>query len=328
VLKAGRGVALCAALSQAGGAAAQAVAPGAALFHPGKPIRIVVPSSAGGSTDFVSRQLARKLTEALVQTVVVDFRPGAGSVIGTDLVAKAAPDGHTLLAAPASLTISPSLYQLPFDPLRDLAPISLLAAFPNILVVHPSLPVKSVGELIALAKARPGRLHFGSSGIATGTHLSMELLRYTAGINLVHVPYKGGAPGIIALLNGEVQVNFATITTALPHVRTGRLRALAVSTTKRSSAAPSVPTVSEAGVKDYEYASWIGLLAPSGTPRPIIARLHAESVNAVQTREMQDIFTAEGSEAVGNTPEEFSVIVRTEVARWMKVIKAAGIKSE
>ncbi len=326
--KAGCGLALGAAIIQAGAAAAQGVTPSAGPAYPGKPIRIVVPSSAGGSTDFVTRQLAQKLSEALGQSVVVDFRPGAGSVIGTDLVAKAAPDGYTLLAAPASLTMSPSFYKLPFDPVRDLAPISLLAAFPNILVVHPSLPVKSVRELIAFSKARPGQLNFGSSGIATGTHLSMELLKYTAGINLVHVPYKGGAPSIIALLGGEVQVNFATITTALPHVKTGRLRALAVSTKRRSSAAPSVPTVAEAGLKDYDYASWIGLLAPAGIPRPIIARLHTESVKAVQTQEMKDIFTAEGSEAVGNTPEEFAAIVKTEVARWMKVIKAAGIKAE
>ncbi len=326
--KAGRGLALCAAFVHAGAAAAQAVTPGTALFNPGRPIRIVVPSSAGGSTDFVTRQLAQKLTEALGQQVVVDFRPGAGSVIGTDLVAKAAPDGHTLLAAPASLTMSPGLYKLPFDPLRDLAPISQLAAFPNILVVHPSLPVNSVSDLIALARARPGQLHFGSSGIATGTHLSMELFKYMAGIDLVHVPYKGGAPGTIALIRGEVQANFATITTGLPHVKTGRLRALAVSTAKRSSAAPTLPTVAEAGVKGYEYASWIGLLAPSGTPRHLIERLHAESVKAVQTQEMKDIFTAEGSAAVGNTPEEFGAIIRTEVARWMKVIKAAGIRSE
>ena len=322
------GLALGAALVQSGFGWGQAAAPGAGATFPTKPIRVVVPSSAGGSTDFVTRQLAQKLGDAFGQSVVVDFRPGAGSVIGTDLVAKSAPDGYTLLAAPASLTMSPSLYKLPFDPQRDFAPISLLVAFPNILVVHPSLPVKSVRELIALAKAHPGQMHFGSSGMATGTHLSMELLKYMAGIEVVHVPYKGGAPGVIALLSGEVQVNFATITTALPHVKNGRLRALAVSTLRRSSAAPLVPTVAEAGVQGYEYASWIGLLAPAGTPRAVITKLHAESVKAVQTPEIREILAHEGSQAIGNLPEEFAAGIRTEVARWMKVVKAAGIRPE
>lgn len=300
----------------------------AAQQYPSKPIRIIVPQSAGGSTDLVARPLAQKLGEALGQPVVVDNRPGAGSVIGTDLVAKAAPDGYTLLAVAASVTMSPSLYRLPFDPVRDLAPISLLSALPNILVVHPSLPVKSVRELIAFAKARPGQLNFGSSGVATGTHLSMELFMYMTDIKMVHVPYKGGAPGVTALMGGETQVNFATITTALPHVKSGRLRALAVSTAKRSAAAPEVPTVAEAGLKGYDYASWIGLLAPAKTPQPIIARLNAESVKAVQTPEMKSIFAMEGSEPVGNSAEEFQAIMKTEVVRWMKVVKAAGIKGE
>jgi tripartite-type tricarboxylate transporter receptor subunit TctC len=224
--------------------------------------------------------------------------------------------------------MSPSLYRLPFDPVRDLAPISQLSALPNILVVHPSLPVKSVKELIAFAKARPGQLNFGSSGVATGTHLSMELLMYLTGIKIVHIPYKGGSLNVNALLGGETQVNFSTISTALPFVRSGRLRALAVSTAKRAAAAPEVPTVAEAGVKGYAYASWIGLLAPAKTPQAIIARLNAESVKAVQTQEMKTILATEGSEPVGNSPDEFDAIMKSEVARWMKVVKAAGIKGE
>lgn len=320
VVKMAPGLALAACFIHANIAAAQP--------YPSKSIRIIVPQSAGGSTDLVARPLAQKLGEALGQSVVVDNRPGAGSVIGTDLVAKAAPDGYTLLAVAASVTMSPSLYKLPYDPVRDLAPISLLSSLPNILVVHPSLPVKSVKELIAFAKARPGQLNFGSSGVATGTHLSMELLMYLTGIKLVHIPYKGGSLNVNALLGGETQVNFSTISTALPFVRSGRLRALAVSTAKRAAAAPEVPTVAEAGVKGYAYSSWIGLLAPAKTPQPIIARLNAESVKAVQTPEMKAILATEGSEPVGNSPDEFDTIMKTEVARWMKVVKAAGIKGE
>lgn len=297
--------------------------------YPAKPIRLIVPQSAGGSTDLVARPLAQQMGAALGQTVVVDNRPGAGSTIGTDLVAKSAPDGYTLLAVAASFSMSPSLYKnLPFDPLRDFAPISLLSSLPNILVVHPSLPVKSVKELIAFAKARPGQLNFGSSGMATGTHMSMELFRHMTGISMVHVPYKGGAPSVTALLSGEVQVTLATISTALPHVKSGRLRALAVSTARRSAAAPEVPAIAESGVPGYDYASWIGLLAPAKTPQPIIARLNAEAVKALQTPELKAILAVEGSEPVGNSPAEFAAILRTEVARWMKVVKAAGIKAD
>ena len=259
-----------------------------AQTFPVKAIRIIVPQSAGGSSDLVARPLAAQLTQLLGQSVVVENRPGAGSVIGTDLVAKAPPDGYTLLVVAASVTMSPSLYKLPFDPVRDLAPISQLTSLPNILVVHPSLPVKSVKELISFVKTRPGQLNFGSSGVATGTHLSMEL----------------------------------------QHVKTGRLRALAVSTAKRAAAAPEIPTVNEAGLAGYDYSSWIGLLAPAKTPANIIARLNTESNKAVHTSEVKAILATEASEAVGTTPEEFDVIMKREVARWMQVVKAAGIKSE
>ena len=300
-----------------------------AQTYPAKPLRLIVPQSAGGSTDQVARPLAQQMGAALGHSVIVDNRPGAGSVIGTDVVAKSAPDGYTLLAVAASFSMSPSLYRnLPFDPIRDFAPISLLSSLPNILSVHPSLPVKSVKELIAFAKARPGQLNFGSSGVATGTHMSMELLMHLTGIKMVHVPYKGGAPSVTALMSGEVQVTFATISTALPHVKSGRLRALAVSTARRAAIAPAVPTIAEAAVPGYDYASWIGLLAPAKTPPAIVARLNAEAVKALQTPEIKAILAVEGSEPIGNSPEQFAAILKTEVARWAQVVKAAGIKAD
>ncbi len=296
--------------------------------YPARPIRLIVPQSAGGSTDLVARPLAQQLADAFQQSVVVDNRPGAGSIIGTDLVAKAAPDGYTLLAVAASVTMSPSLYKLPFDPVRDLAPISQLTSLPNILVVHPSLPVTTVREFIALAKARPGQLNFGSSGVATGTHLSMELLMYMTGIKLVHIPYKGGSLNVNALIGGETQVNFSTISTALPHVKTGRLRALAVSSAKRVAAVPDVPTIAESGVKGYDYTSWIGLLAPAKTPPAVIARLNAEAVKAIHNPDIKAMLAVEASEPVGSSPAEFDAVMKAEVARWKKVVAAAGIKAE
>jgi tripartite-type tricarboxylate transporter receptor subunit TctC len=301
----------------------------AAQSYPVRPIRLIVPQSASGSTDLVARPLAQRLGEALGQTVVVDNRPGAGSTIGTDLVAKATPDGYTLLAVAASFTMSPSLYRkLPFDPIRDFEPITMLSAFPNILVVHPSLPVRSLKEFIAYAKARPGQLNYGSSGVATGTHMSMELLKHLTGITMTHVPYKGGAPAVTALVANEVQVDFATISTALPHVKSGRLRALAVSTAKRSPAAPDVPTIAESGVPGYDYSSWIGLLAPAGTPAAIIQRLNAASVKIMRGPDMKAVLAGEASEAIGNTPAAFAELIRQEVARWKKVAQAAGIKAD
>jgi tripartite-type tricarboxylate transporter receptor subunit TctC len=311
-------LALVVSLVPAGAAFAQA--------YPIRAIRLVVPQSVGGSTDLVARPLARQLSAALQQPVIVENHPGAGSVIGTDVVAKAPPDGYTLLAVAASFSMGPSLNaKLPFDPVRDFEPITLLCAFPNILVVHSSLPVKSVQELIAYAKVRPGQLNFGSSGMATGTHLSMELFKNMTGIEMVHVPYKGGAPSLTALLAGEVQVTLATISTALPHVKAGKLRALAVTTPQRSVAAPEVPTLAESGVPGYDYSSWIGLLAPAETPPAIVARLRTETARIVRTPEMRALLALGGAEPVGNSPEEFAALIGTEVGRWRKVVAAAGI---
>ena len=309
--------------------AAAAPAQSSAPNYPSKPIRIVVPQSAGGSTDLTARLVAQKLADALGQPVVVDNRPGAGSIIGTDIVAKAAPDGYTLLVVASSITINPSLHKkLPFDPVRDLAPITQLSAFPNMLTVHPALPVKTVRELIALAQAKPGQINYGSSGTGTGTHLSAELFKSMTGVDMVHVPYKGGGPAVTALLGGQVQLNFATIPSVLPHVRAGKLRAVAVTTIKRSPAVPEVPTIAESGVPGYDHGPWNGMLAPAKTPRTVIARLSAEVARIVHLPEAKAVLVHEGAEPVGNTPEEFAAIIRAETAKWEKVIRAAGIKAD
>jgi tripartite-type tricarboxylate transporter receptor subunit TctC len=297
--------------------------------YPTKPVRIIVPQSAGASTDLTARMLAAKLSAAFGQPVIVDNRPGAGSIIGTDLVAKAAPDGYTLLVVASSITLNPTLHKnLPFDPLRDLAPITQISAFPNLLTVHPSLPVHTVRELIALLKAKPGSINYGSSGTATGTHLSAELFKYMTGTEMVHVPYKGGGPAVQALLGGQVQLDFATIVSVLPHLKSGKLRGIAVTTARRSPAAPEIPTIAESGVPGYDHGPWNGFLAPAKTPRAIVARLNEEAVRALRLPETKAVLNAEGAEPVGNRPEEFGAIIRDETAKWAKVIRAAGIKAD
>ena len=297
--------------------------------YPVKPIRIIVPQSPGASTDLTARLIGQKLSAALSQPVIIDNRPGAGSIIGTDLVAKAAPDGYTLLVVASSITLNPTLHKdLPFDPTRDLAPITQISAFPNMLVVHPAVPVKTVKDLITLAKAKPGSINYGSSGSATGTHLSAELFKYMTGIEMVHVPYRGGGPAVQALLGGQVQLNFATIVSVLPHVRSGKLRAVAVTTAKRSPSAPDVPTIAESGVPGYDHAPWNGFLAPAKTPRVIVARLNEETARLLRAPDVQSVFTNEGAEPVGNSPEEFAAIIKSETAKWAKVIRAAGIKAD
>jgi len=297
--------------------------------YPSRPIRLIVPQSAGGSTDLIARVVAQKMGDALGQTVVVDNRPGAGSLNGTEMVANAAPDGHTLLTVAASFTINPALHKkLPFDPVRDFSPVSQLATLPHILIVHPSVPANSVKDLIALAKAKPGDLNVATSGIATSTHMAAELFMYMTGTKMVRVPYKGGAPSIIAMIAGECQLNFAAISTALPHVRSGKVRALAVTGARRSAGAPEYPTVAEAGVPGYEHSSWVGLLAPAKTPQPVIAKLNAEAAKAVQTQEVKTVLLRDGLESVGSTPAEYAAVIKAEVAKWMKVAKAAGITAQ
>lgn len=321
-----KGAGLVIALASAGfPGAAQA----AQADFPHRPIRVVVPQPPGASTDLTARLVAQKLADALGQPVIVDNRPGAGSIIGTELVAKAAPDGYTLLVVASSITINPSLHpNLGFDPLRDLAPITQLSAFPNMLTVHPALPVKTVADLIALAKAQPGRLNYGSSGTGTGTHLSAELFKYMTGITMVHIPFKGGGQAVTALIGGQVQLNFATIPSVLPHVRSGKLRAVAVTTAKRSPAVPEIPTIAEAGVPGYDHGPWNGMLAPARTPAAIIARLNAEAAKAMHTAELKTVLNTDGAEPIGNSPQAFGAILREETAKWSKVIKAAGIKAD
>ncbi len=296
--------------------------------YPARPIRIIVPQSAGGSTDNVARIVAQRLTEVLGQSVVVDNRPGSGSLNGTELAARATPDGHTLLVVAASLSISPAVRKkLPFDVEKDFAPITQLVDLPHFLVVHPSVPASSVKELIALAKTKPGELNYASSGIATSTHMAAELFFYMTGTRMVHVPFKGGGPGIIAMLAGQCHIYFATFSTALPHVRAGKLRGLAVTSAKRSVAGPEIPTIAEAGVPGYAHSSWVGMLAPAKTPPPVLKRLHAETVRIVQAPEVRKLLLREGLEANGNTPQEFAADLKEEIAKWHKVVAAAGIQA-
>ena len=300
-----------------------------AQTYPVRPIRIVVPQSAGGSTDLAARIVTQRLDDALKQPLVVDNRPGAGSINGTDIVAKAAPDGYTLLAIAASLTITPNLRKkLPFDPVHDLAPISQLVILPHVLVVHPAVPAKSVKEFIALLKAKPGQINCAISGIGTSTHLALEQFMYMTGTKMLAVPYKGGSPGVTALLGGQVQAYFATISTALPHIRSGKLRALAVTSAKRSSVAPELPTIAEAGVPGYEHSSWVGVLAPAKTPRAVIEKLHVEIVKIVHSPEAKKLFLRDGLEPVGDSPAEFAAIIKAEMAKWQKLVKSAGIPVE
>jgi tripartite-type tricarboxylate transporter receptor subunit TctC len=297
--------------------------------YPTKPVRIVVPQSAGGSTDLVARPLAQQLANGLGQNVIVENRAGAGSIVGTDVVAKAAPDGYTVLMVAASFTITPSVYKsLPFDSVRDFSPVTQVSAFPNILVVPRAFPANTVQELFAYIKARPGQLNYASSGIGTGTHLSMEMLKFMTGLDIVNVPYKGGAPAVQALMAGQVQLNLATISTALPQVKAGALKALAVTTAKRWPSIPDVPTLAESGVAGYDYASWVGMLAPAKTPSAIITRLWDESAKAAQSQDMKKVLAQEAAEPIGNSPGEFAAIIQREIATWKKVVEAAGIKPE
>lgn len=296
--------------------------------YPTKTIRMVAPFPPGGTTDILARIAAQKLAEGLGQQVVVDNRPGAGGNIGTELVAKSPPDGYALLTAPGStLTIHPSLYaKLPFDPLRDFAPITILAAVPNLLVVHPSLPVKSVKELIALGKAKPGELNYASTGAGQSTHLSMELFKSMAGLKITHVPYKGSAPAIADLMGGHVLLMFDNMPSALPQVKAGKLRGVAVSTGKRSPVTPNIPTVAESGLPGFEVSVWFSVLAPAHTPREIVERLNGVLVKAMHSAEVRERLASQGAEAIGNSPEAFTTQMKLDIAKWAKVVKDANIK--
>jgi tripartite-type tricarboxylate transporter receptor subunit TctC len=296
---------------------------------PVKPIRIIVPSVAGGGTDSSTRIVGARLSETLPAKIVIDNRPGAGSIIGTEMVARAAPDGYTLLAAISTITIQPSLQKnLPFDPVRDLAPVSVFVRLPNVLVGHPSLQPRNVRELIAFAKARPGTLAFASAGTGSNLHLCMEMFLYMAGLKMVHVPYKGASQAIADVTAGYVPLMITNMITGTSQFRAGKLRAYGVTSAARSPAAPDIPTIAEQGVAGYEAVQWYGLMAPAGTPRDVIGKLNNGVVAALQDARVKEQFAASGADPVGNSPEEMAALIRSDMAKWAKVIKGAGLKGE
>lgn len=297
--------------------------------YPVKPIRIIIAQAPGSATDVVSRVIGNKLGESLGQPLVIDARPGAGGTLGTEMAAHSAPDGYTLFMANNSTHGSnPALYRkLPYDAVRDFAPIVFVAATPYVLSVHPSLPVTTVKQLIALAKVKPGQLNYASAGNGSTHHLSGELLKTMAGIDIVHIPYKGTTPAISALLSGEVSIMFATVTGIQPHIKTGKARALAVTTPKRSNMMPGVPTVAET-LPGFEMLSWFGLLAPAGTPAAIVSRLNADAAKALSLPDVRSVLAAQGLEVMSGTPGEFGDYIRREIAKITKLAQATGIKAE
>lgn len=310
-------------------ATTHALAQGGIQPYPVKTVRIIVPYQPGGITDTLARVIGQKLGSAWEQTVVVENRPGGSANIGSDVAAKAPPDGYTLLWGGIANAVAPALYpKLPYDPLRDFAWITNLTKVPLLIAVHPVLPARNAAEMIALAKAKPGALLYASSGIATSGHLAAELLMSMTGVKLTHIPYKGSANSLIDVLSGQIPVYFGAIASPLPHVKSGRLRAIAVTTIKRSSALPDIRTLDEQGLKGFEFSTWYGVAAPAGTPRDIVAKLNGEIVRIVKLPEVRDRLAAEGSDVVGDTPEEFTAFVRSEVARWARVVKEAQIKAE
>ncbi|HXF66503.1 MAG TPA: tripartite tricarboxylate transporter substrate binding protein [Burkholderiales bacterium] len=297
--------------------------------YPAKPVRLIVPLAPGGPSDIFARTLAQKLTENLKQTVFVDNRPGASAIIGTELAAKSPPDGYTIILVSNTIAINPALFaKLPYDTLRDLAPVSLLATTPYLLAVHPSLPVRSVKELIALAKRRPGELNHASGGHGTGPHLAMEVFVQRTGVKVVHIVYKGGGPAMNDFIAGHTQVYMANMIAALPQVKAGRIRALAVSSERRSEAAPELPTIAESGVPGFNESGQHGILAPAGVPREIIAKLQSEIARALNAPEVKNRLQAEGSRVVASTPEEYGALIRSEMEKWARIVKAAGIRVE
>jgi len=293
---------------------------------PTKPVKIVVPFPPGGTTDILARAIGFDLTKAWSQPIIVENRPGAGGNIGAEAVAKSPADGYTLLMGTVGTHgINPSVYKkMAYDAIKDFAPVTLVALVPNMLVVHPSVPVKSVGELIALAKKQPGKLTFASSGNGTSIHLSGALFETLAGVDLVHVPYKGSSPAIIDLLAGQVNMMFDNMPSALPYVKSGKLRALAVTSARRSPAMPELPTIAEAGVKGYEASSWFGMLAPAGTPKDVVAKANGAILKSLSTPDIKEKLSSQGAAPAGDTPEKFAAFIRAEIDKWAKVVKASG----
>jgi tripartite-type tricarboxylate transporter receptor subunit TctC len=319
----------CVVLIQAGVAAAQAVSTGSGQAYPSRPIRFIVPYLPGGSADAFARMVAPLLSDAMGQPVIIDNRGGAGGTIGTEIGARAAPDGYTLVLATANVAVNASLYkQWSIDPARDLKAVSLLGSAPNVIAVNPSLPVANVKELIALAKAKPGQIRYASGGSGSSLHLAAELLKIMAGIDLMHVPYKATGPAVVAVLSGEVAVLIPPASVVLPHDKTGKLRAIAICSTKRFDAAPGLPTVAESGVPGYEASQWYGIVVPPQTPQAIVSRLNAEIVKIVKSPEFEARMLAQATVVSGTTPEVFARYLREEVVKWAKVVKASGMRVE
>jgi tripartite-type tricarboxylate transporter receptor subunit TctC len=297
--------------------------------YPSKPIRMIVPFAPGGSNDIMARLTAQKFTESFGQQVVVDNRAGASGVVGIDIAAKSPADGYTLLVMSLTIAVNPHIFKkLPYDTEKDLIPVTLIASAPLMLVVHPSIPAKSVKELIAYAKANPNKLNFGSGGIGATPHLAGEMFKLMAGLQMTHVPYKGGGPALIDLVGGQIQLMLENVPSTYPFVKAGKLRALAVTSIKRSALVSDLPTLDEAGLKGYELVGWNGLFVPAGTPRNIVTYLHGETVKALAQPDTKERLATLGAEGVGNSPEEFRAFVKDEIVKWGKVVKAAGMKIE
>jgi tripartite-type tricarboxylate transporter receptor subunit TctC len=295
--------------------------------YPNKPIRIVIALAPGGGVDTSGRLLGQRFTDAWGQQSVSENRPGAGGTIATELVARSTPDGYTLLMASMSHAITPALYKLSYDGIKDFAPISLFVQSPSVLAVHPSLPVKTVKDLIAFTKARPNEILFSSSGNGSGQHLSMELINRMAGVQLVHVPYKGTAPSIVDLVGGRVSVTVASAISTMPNVRSGRLRALAVASAKRSPSVPDLPTIAEAAIPGFAVDQWYGLFAPAGTPRDVVLKLHGEIAKTVAQPDAKERLLAMGLDPVGSSPDDFTAYLKVETAKWGKLVREAGIRA-
>jgi len=296
--------------------------------YPSKPIRIIAPFAPGGGTDFIARVAAHKLSEVLGQQAIVENRAGAGGTLGAEVGAKSAPDGYTFTLISGSYAVNPSLYKLNFDPVNDITAVIQMSQGPFLVVVHPSLPVKSIRDLIALAKAKPNGLNYASSGQGSITHLATELFIDMAGIRMVHVPYKGTSPAITDTIAGQTQVLFGSVAATLPQMRNGRFKGIAVTTPKRIEGAPEIPTVSESGLKGYEVILWHGLIAPKGLPKPILDRVNGELNKILQNKDMQDKLAGDGVSAAGGTPEQFAALIKKDIDVWRKVVQKAGVKAE
>jgi tripartite-type tricarboxylate transporter receptor subunit TctC len=305
-----------------------AVSTAQAQAWPERAVRLIVPFPPGGSNDIVGRVIGQHLGERLGRPVVIDNRGGAGGTIGTEAAVRSQPDGYTMLVISVAYSYNPSIYKLPYDPVKAIVPVAMIGSGPNVLVVHPSLPVKSVKDLIALAKARPGQLNYATAGIGSFQHLSSELFRLMAGVNIVHIPYKGGGPAMVALMSGQAEISIGSLIQTIPHIRSGKFRALATGGAKRNPALPDAPTISEAGVKGYEASNWWGIVAPAGVSPAIVRRVNEEVAVILKQPDVQKWFVNEGAEAVSKTPDEFRQWILSEMDKWGKVVRQAGIKPE